>query len=67
VVLKVQEETFEKEMKEIIKVCEENNVTIEEVKEISDAFNYEDQFKLGDEEILGAKQIILMNSHAQLK
>jgi DNA-binding transcriptional MerR regulator len=67
VVLKVQEETFEKEMKEIIKVCEENNVTIEEVKEISDAFNYEDQFKLGDEEILGAKQIILTNSHAQLK
>jgi uncharacterized NAD-dependent epimerase/dehydratase family protein len=39
-IMNLKEEISENQIKEVIKVCEENNVTMDEVKEISNELNY---------------------------
>jgi hypothetical protein len=44
-------------------LCEQNNSTIEEIKEILEVLNYGEQCVIENEIQLGTNQIILMNIH----
>jgi hypothetical protein len=65
-IIQVQENIEEKE-EEIIQVCKENNVTLQEIKEISEVLSYGDQMIIECEEILGTNKIVPMNIHNSIK
>jgi hypothetical protein len=44
-------------------LCEKNNVTVEEVKEISEVLNYGEQSIIEDEIQIGTNQAVPMNIH----
>jgi hypothetical protein len=48
---------------ELDELCEQNNVTIDEIKEISEVLNYREQCLIENEIQLGTNQIITMNIH----
>jgi hypothetical protein len=56
-------ESLEKEKNEVLDICTENNVTIEEVKEISEVLNSGEQMIMEGEEQFGTNQAIPMNIH----
>jgi hypothetical protein len=65
-VIQVQENIEEKK-EEIVQVCKKNNVTLQEINEISDGPNYDVRMIIEGEEILGPNQRVQMNMHNSVK
>jgi beta-lactamase class D len=56
-------ESVEKEKNEVLDIYSKNNVTIEEIKEISEVLNYGEQMIMEEEEQLGTNLVMPMNIH----
>jgi hypothetical protein len=59
--LQIIQENIIKRRGEIEKLCKKNNVTLEEIKEISEVMKYGEQIMIENEEHLGVSQTIPMN------
>jgi hypothetical protein len=63
---KIQENIIKKR-EDVEELCKKNNVTLEEIKEVSEVLNFGEQRIIEKEEHLGTNQIISMNIRNSVK